>query len=125
MLDSSVFSVFNWKYALKRLEIIPGFTNQTTGDWTAPTEAVITIQGHLSDVSLAELQFLPPAIVVSGVRKLAVPNTVGLTINDRIRVTEMDSTETDWIIYQKSSASSLMDTYLGVKRNSWVMKRKI
>ena len=120
----SAYTIFNWKYGLTKVDVTPGSTD-ASGNWVAEVTVETAISGHLSDLTQKELSFIDPAIVQAGVRKLVTDKSVGLAVNDRIKVTEPSGEITEWMIHAKQSYSGLMDKHVGIKRETFLLKRRI
>ena len=119
---SNIFDLFDYPYELVRKNVTPGYTD-TNGDWVAATSTETQIYGHLSDLTLEELKYIDPIIVESGVRKLSVSQDYGFKTEDKITVTELDGSETEWEIYLKQSASSLMKKYFILNRETYILRK--
>jgi len=108
------------------VNILTSGSTNGDGDWVAETSEDITLYAHISDLSIQERKFINPALVSRGARKIAVLNSVGLAIGDRIRITEIDnSTESTWRIHQKQYCPALIESYVGINRNTFIMTRVI
>lgn len=125
MGTADIFASMNWSYTVKRVQVTPGYPNQTTGEWVPETTVETAISAHVSDLSQKELVLLDPGLVATGVRKIAVEQSVGLTVGNRVKITEADSTETEWTVHAKQNFSGLLSKHAGIKRETFLLKRKI
>lgn len=116
----TTFSVFDWPYPVKRVTVTAGFTNQTTGDWVPETTVDTVITAHVSEVSQKKLQYLDPGIVALGVRELRCAQSVGLIVSDRVKITEADASETEWVVHEKQGTTGLIPE----QRESFLLTRK-
>ncbi len=122
-----VFDSFNWPKTVKKVTVTAGYTQQTgvnAGEWVPETTTETAISAHVSDVTQKELQYLDPGLVLQGVRKLACERSVGLAVSDRIKITEMDGTETEWIVHAKQFSTGLLQKHAGIDRETFLLKRK-
>lgn len=122
------FDSFNWPYQIKKVSVVPGYTQQTgsnAGEWVPEITTETAISAHVSDVSQKELQYLDPGLVLRGVRKLGCERSAGLAVGDRIKVTEMDGvTETEWIVHTKQYSTGLLQKHAGIDRETFLLERR-
>jgi hypothetical protein len=117
-----MFSVFDYTYDLVRVNVTAGYTEPTTGAWVEEASSELTIYGHISDLSLQELTSLSPGMIKAGMRKLALSQSYNLQIEDRIKVTEPDGTETVWSVVEKIHAPPLILKYANTNRETFLLK---
>lgn len=115
------FSAFDWPYAVKRVTVTAGYPNQSTGDWVPETTVETAIAAHISEVSQKKLQHLNAGIVAQGVRELRCAQSVGLGAGDRVKITEADTTETEWTVHAKQGTSGLLPE----QRETFLLTRKV
>lgn len=117
----SVFSTFNWPYTVKRVAVVPGYTN-SSGVWVAESTVKTTILAHISDVSQKERQFIDPGLILQGVRKLGCEQSVGFVVGDRVKIQEANSSVSEWIVEAKQGFSGLMMKHAGISRETFLLK---
>ena len=118
------FSDFDYPRAITHVKVTEGYTNQATGAWITESTAETEIHAHISDITLKERQYMDPAVVEKGVRKLTCDSSVALVVGDRVKITEEDSTATEWLVSSKLSESNLMKKYTDVTRATYVLTKK-
>lgn len=111
------------KYTCTKIDIVPGYTD-SSGNWVPAVETESLFTAHVSDVSAKELEFIDPALVQAGVRKIAVELDIALSLEDQIIVTEKDTTTSRWIVVSKMYASSVLKKYLDESRETFLLARK-
>ena len=104
----TTFSMFDWPYAVKRVVVTDGSSNQTTGDWVPETTTETAITAHVSEVSQKKLQYVDPGLIALGVRELRCASSVGLVVGDRVKITEVDASETLWVVNAKHATTVLI-----------------
>jgi hypothetical protein len=124
MVQMSIFDSFDYPRAVTKVDVTEGYTNQSTGVWVPESTSETSIDAHVADVTLKERQYLDPGVVERGVRKLTCDSSVTLAVGDRIKITEEDSTVTEWLVNSKMSESNLMNQYMNVTRTSYLLIRK-
>jgi hypothetical protein len=117
------FDSFDWPYNIEHISITPGYTDQN-GDYVPPVTVSNTIQGHVSDITLKQLQRLPEGVYAPGDRRLVVDKSHGIKVGDEIRITESDSTVTKWHVQEKEKSYSIAGKYSGQERESFLLIRK-
>jgi hypothetical protein len=115
----------DWSYAIQLVRITPGSTSQADGSYTPPSEATVPIRGHVSDLSLRELQRLPEGVYSPGDRRLVTDAFYGVKAGDEVQITEADSTVTRWRVQEEERTYALLERYAGLGRRSFLLKRKI
>lgn len=105
-------------------KITSGYTDQS-GNWVPAVESDSSFNAHISDVSIKELQFIDPALVETGIRKLACESSIGLMPEDFITVNEKDGSTSDWLVHEKTYATRFLKKYTGEQRESFLLRRKI
>lgn len=118
------FNTFNWPKTIKKVTVTVGYTNQATGEWIPEVTVDTVISAHVSDVNQKELQYIAPGLVAQGVRKLACDRSVGLAAGDRVKITEMNGIETEWIIHAKQFSTGLLQKHAGIDRETPLLKRR-
>lgn len=113
-------SEFDYPYTLKRVAVTEGATNQSTGVFTAGSEAITTITGHLQEITAKELQRLPEGEYEIGDKKLFTPSDIDE--GDTIRITAADTTTTDWTVRAIENNYHLLSKY-GIQRHSYHLKQ--
>ncbi len=119
-----MFSQFNYPRSITKVDVTEGSTNQSTGEWVPESTTETSINAHVADVTLKERQYLDAAVLEKGVRKLICGSDDGVVVGDRVKITEEDSTETEWIVNAKLSESNLMEQYLDSSRSTFLLVRK-
>lgn len=118
------FALFDYPRTVTNVDVTEGYTNQTTGAWVPESTEETEIDAHISDITLKEREYLDAAVLEKGARKLTCRSDVGLVVGDRVKITEEDSTETEWIVNAKLSESNLMEQYLDSSRSTFLLVRK-
>ncbi|MFZ2499539.1 hypothetical protein [Methanosarcina sp.] len=110
-----MFQIFDSQNKIYRIPVTPGSTNTSTGDWTQEAEAdPVAITGHTSDLSLKELQALPPGLLETGARKFATDDD--LRVGDRLRITESDGSVISWNVHSILNENSILKKFTGSNR---------
>jgi len=118
------FSAIFDKYVCTKVDIVSGYTD-SSGNWIAATSTDASGNAHISDVSIQERSFIDPVIVNAGVRKMSVESSRGIVPGDYVKITELDgTTNTEWDVVSKLTASQLFKTYLGESRETFLIKRR-
>ena len=104
----TTFSMFDWPYALTRVVVTDGYSNQTTGDWVPETTTETAITSHISEVSQKKLQYIDPGLIALGVRELRCASSVGLVVGDRVKITEADASESLWVVNAKHATTGII-----------------
>ena len=115
------FDVFDWPYAIIRVDVIPGYAD-ASGDWIAEQTSETAITGHVTDLTQEERQYVDPGILLKGTRKLSTSSE--LAAGDRIKITEADSSETEWIVDSKMHENELIGKYVGTTRTTYLLVLK-
>jgi hypothetical protein len=118
------FDIFNYPRTITEVSVTEGYTDQSTGDWIPESTSETSIEAHISDISWKERQYLDDSVIEKGTRKLSCSSDIALAVGDRIKITEEDSTETEWIVNAKLSESNLMEQYLDSSRSTFLLVRK-
>lgn len=117
-----MFEIFDYPRLIQKITIIEESVNQTTGVITPASEASpVSITGHVSDLTQQELSTLDAALVEQGVRKFATGGSI--SPGDVIRITEEDSSITDWKVEQLMYEAPLIAKYTGEARKTYLLKR--
>lgn len=117
----NVFSTFDWPYTVKRVAVVPGYTN-SSGVWIAESIVETTTLAHISDVTQKERQFIDPGLILQGVRKLGCEKSVGFAVGDRVKIQDGDSSVSEWIVEAKQGFSGLMMKHAGISRETFLIK---
>ena len=115
----NAFSVFDSKNAISKISVVEGY-HDASGNWIPEVETTTAINGHLSPVTLVELQYIDPAIKEQGVQKISVESSVGLEIGDKISVAGETNS---WSVVSKLNTSGLLFKFTGVNRETFLMKK--
>lgn len=118
------FDIFNWQPSVRRVAVMPGYTDGS-GNWVAEVTVETTILAHVSDISQKERQYIDPGLISQGVRKLACEASVGLKTGDRMKITENDTAVSEWVVHEKTTYTGLLDKHCSIKRESFLLRRKI
>ncbi len=118
------FYAFNYPRTIKKVDVTEGYTNQSTGAWVPESTTETAMSGHVADISLKERQYLDPGIVEKGVRTLTCDSSLAIVPGDRIKITEEDTTITEWLVNSKMKESNLMDQYVDVSRITYLMVKR-
>jgi hypothetical protein len=70
-----MFETFDFDGVITRIAVVPGYTD-SNGDWIPEDTLVSTITGHVTDLTLQDLQYLDVGLIERGIRKLATGNTL-------------------------------------------------
>ena len=119
------FSPFDSSNTILKVVVTAGGTTQSTGAWVDESVVESAISGHVSDVTLKEMQFLDQGLIDAGVRNLAVDTSVGLKLGDRIKITEPDASVSEWNIESKSYHPGLLNKHAGVSRETFLLRRRV
>lgn len=115
------FALFDCPGTVIRISVTEGYTNQSNGEWVPESTTETAIQAHISDISLKERQYLDPGVAEKGTRKLTCDSSVGLVVGDRVKITEQDSTISEWIVNSKLSESNLLQKYTNTSRSAYLL----
>lgn len=117
-----MFEIFDYPRLIQKITVTEESVNVLTGVITPATDANPTpITGHVSDLTQQELSSLDAALVEKGLRKFAT--SLAVAVGDIIRITEADSSTTDWVIEQLMYEAVLVQKYAGVPRKTFLLKR--
>jgi len=119
-----MFSSFNYPRPILKVDVTEGYTDQSTGDWIPESTSETSIEAHISDISWKERQYLDDSVIEKGTRKLSCSSDIALAVGDRIKITEEDSTVTEWIVNQRLSETNLLNSYLSESRETFLLTRK-
>lgn len=118
----SISAIFD-KYTCTKVDVVPGYTD-SSGNWIAAVETESAFNGHVSDVTINELDSIDPVIIESGVRKIAVESTLGIVPGDHIKITELDGSISEHEVVSELYSSSVFTRHLGEKRQTFLLKQK-
>ena len=116
------FSVFDWPYSITKVDVTPGYTNQSTGEWVPESTNPTAITGHVTDLTQEERQYVDPGILSKGTRKFSTSSE--LATDDRVQITESDASVTEWIVDSKMHENELIAKYAGVTRTTFLLVLK-
>lgn len=120
-----MFPGFLWKYAITKVSVTPGATNQSTGAWTPPTDSSGNISGIVQAISLKELQRIEPGLVNVGDRKITTEKTAGLKPGDMLQITEDASGNyTEWAVVAHKTSPNAKVAGLKQDFQTFLIKRK-
>lgn len=108
-----MFEVFDFDGVITRTAIVPGYTD-SNGDWIPESTSSSTIKGHVTDLTLQDLQYIDAGLIEKGTRKLATADT--LEVGDRITI---DSVEYE--VTQKIHTANLIEKYTGKSRSTYLI----
>jgi len=120
----ALFSTFLDKYTCTKHDVTPGYTD-TSGNFIPQTDVESSFNAHISDVSIKDLEFLDPAIVETGIRKLACESTIALMPEDEVSIVEKSGETTEWIVHEKIYATAFLKKHTSESRESFIIRRKI
>jgi hypothetical protein len=123
-IEMTTFSQFNYPRSITKVDVTEGYTDQSTGDWIPESTSETSIEAHISDISWKERQYLDDSVIEKGTRKLSCSSDIALAVGDRIKITEEDSTVTEWIVNQRLSETNLLNSYLSESRETFLLTRK-
>lgn len=112
------FDVFDWPYSVTKVDVTAGYTD-SNGDWVAEVTAETAISAHITDLTQEERQYIDPGILSRGTRKLSTSSE--LAVGDRVKITESDSSETEWVIDSKMHENGLIGKYVGTTRTTFLL----
>lgn len=110
-----MFEIFNFDDIITRIAVTPGYTD-TNGDWVPESTSSSTIKGHVTDLTLQDLQYIDAGLIEKGTRKIATADE--LETGDRI---EIDSVEYE--VTQKIHVNNLLSKYAGEKRSTFLLTK--
>lgn len=84
-----------------------------------------SIKGHVSDISLKELQRLPEGVYSPGDRRLVADASYGVKAGDEVKITEADGSVSRWQVTEEERTYAVLEKYTGRGRRSFLLKRKI
>lgn len=111
-----MFDIFDYSGTITRTAVTPGYTDDN-GDWVAEQTSPSTINGHVTDLTLQDLQYIDAGLIERGTRKLATGDT--LEVGDRVT---LDSVEYD--VVQKIYAANLIEKYTGESRSTYLITHR-
>lgn len=118
------FDLFDYPGTITKVDVTKGYTNQSTGEWVPESTIETEINAHITDVTLKERHYIDAAVLEKGVRKLSCDSSAGVIVGDRVKITEEDSSESEWIVDSKLAESNLLKQYVNVSRSSFLLVRK-
>lgn len=118
------FDLFDYPRTITKVGVNEGYTDQSTGEWIPESTVETEINAHVTDITLKERQYIDAAVVEKGVRKLTCDSSAGVVVGNRVKITEEDSSETEWIVDSKLSESNLMKQYANSSRMAYLLVRK-
>lgn len=110
-----MFEVFDFDGVITRTAIVPGYTD-SNGDWIPEQTSVTTLTGHVTDLTLQDLQYIDAGLIEKGTRKLATADA--LEVGDRITI---DSVEYE--VTQKIHTNNLLAKYVGEARSTFLVTK--
>lgn len=119
-----MFDIFNYSGTIKKIDVVEGSTDQSTGEWIPETTTQTTINGHISDLTNAELATISAGTLEKGVRKLTCDTSEGIVAGDRIKIVESDGSEIEWQVRKVLHQNSLISKYTGEDRTSFLIVRQ-
>ena len=114
---------FDWPHNIKLVSITAGGTNQSTGDYDAPGEVETDIKAHIIDLSIKDLQRMPEGMYAIGDRRIICDKIYGVTPIDNIKITEADSSVTDWEVKEREKSYAMIGKFAGEDRESFLLKK--
>lgn len=111
-----MFDVFDFDGTIARTTVTPGYTD-SNGDWVPEQTSSSTITGHVTDLTLQDLQYIDAGLIEKGTRKLATGDT--LEVRDRVT---LDSVEYD--VVQKIYTANLIEKYTGESRSTYLVTHR-
>lgn len=116
-----MFDIFDHPFPIYKIIVTEETTNQVTGEIIPASEGMpAAIPGHISDLTQQELATLDAALVKKGVRKFA---TSSVDLGDIVRITESDSSTTDWAVEQLMYEAALVWKYAGESRKTYLLRK--
>jgi len=112
------------KYACTKRDITVGYTDDS-GNWIPAVYVDSSFSANVSDVSLKDLEFIDPALVETGVRKLSCESTIAILPEDEITVTEKDGSSSSWVVVEKISATDFLKKFISESRETFLLRRLI
>lgn len=111
------------------IDVTPGYTSQTTGEWIPEVTTERQIFGKIQDIvtnyshdsaSMYEIETKDYGSEENGMRMLNTEEI--MDINDRIKIVELDGTTTLWVIRSIQSDYHLLQKYLGMQYRGYVIQ---
>jgi|GEM_PF-1752785 hypothetical protein len=118
-----MFSALDWPYKIELVRITEGYTDQSTGDYIPPQESVVEIKGHISDVTVKDLQRAPEGLYELGDRRLYVAKSYGIAEGDIIKITEADGSVSEWKVVRRERSYGLLERY-AASREAFLLRRR-
>ncbi|WP_135612757.1 hypothetical protein [Methanococcoides sp. AM1] len=111
-----MFDVFDYDGVITRTAVTSGYTD-TNGDWVPESTSSTTITGHVTDLTLQDLQYIDAGLIERGTRKLATTDT--LEVGDRITIDSVD-----YDVVQKINTNNLIEKYTGESRSTYLIAHR-
>lgn len=112
----NMFEFFNYDGTITRTAVTPGYTD-SDGNWVPEQTSTSTITGHMTDLTLQDLQYIDAGLIDRGTRKLATADV--LEVGDRVTI---DSVEYD--IVQKIHTTNLIEKYTSESRSTYLIAHR-
>jgi hypothetical protein len=110
-----MFDIFDHDTTITLVSVTPGYTD-SSGGWVPEVTETSTINGHITDLTYEERQFVPTGIVEKGVRKLAT--SANLDVGDRIQIGSEEYT-----IYEQMHTNYLIGRHTGETRTTYLITK--
>jgi len=122
-----MFDLFDYPYSVKIIKITEGYTSQEDGTWIPASSTEEEIEGHVAGISLEELSRTEGSILGVGDRKLIADKDYGINTGDEIQIYEdaAGATITKWQVAEIQKFKNVIKKYVGEKRMTIYLKRKI
>lgn len=111
-----MFEIFNFDGVITRTSVTPFYTDDN-GEWVPEQTSSSTITGHVTDLTLQDLQYIDAGLIEKGTRKLATGDT--LVVGDRVTI---DSVEYE--VVQKIYTANLIEKYTGESRSTYLIAQR-
>lgn len=118
------FSVLNFPRQIVHVPQTAGETNQSTGAWTAATQAATAvITGDVQDLTARDLQRLPEGEYQIGDRRIFTASA--LNDGDILQVTEDTGSVTEWTVKTLERSTHILPKFGVSTRKTYLLKRRV
>lgn len=108
-----MFEVFDFDGVITRTAVVPGYTDPN-GDWVPEQTSVTTITGHVTDLTLQDLQYIDAGLIERGTRKIATADE--LEVGDRVTIDFVE-----YEVTQKIHTNNLLAKYANESRTTFLI----
>lgn len=131
--DTTPYSISDYPYTINRLRATAGdSTNQSTGEWTAPTESSITVKGYLgigkmkSSMNYEKMQFLAGGQFEMGDLFFMCHSDCDILVNDVLEVYDnvAGSSKTYWRVIAKNTEKNTLNKLVPFGRYVFIVRKE-